>query len=183
MNTNFNGSAIHFNCNIHKGSFQAFISKIEKNIKDKHDITFSNVRSCYIAFDQMYNLEYIYICILALSDLKMSVDYYFELKPEKIEKKKEIINKGAMIVENTEQVRKISNDLVKKNMFLIKKMKMLRTQEIKYQSEFFSAKTNYNYEKNKIQDICGDLLKKIKNKNRLYEVCYIYNFIFFPFNF
>jgi len=151
-----------------------FIGKNEKPSKDHHDITYSNVRSCYVAFDKMYELKYIHTCIFALTDLKMSVDYFFEIIPEKEEEKKkktlEFVNNAHNFIEEQEIKPKIQIDLVKKNKFLIKKMMTIRNQESKYKSEFFSSKTNYNNEKNNIVELFSRVIKQKKNEHKKFEV-------------
>lgn len=162
---------------MHKGNFLAYISKKHKPNKENHEISFSNVRSCCIAFDKMQEIEYVYITIFALTDLKMSVDYYFEKIKSKIPVVKENIEKNAENYkeeENNDHFRSSScankKNIIKKNKFFIKQMKFVRNQENKFKTEYFTNKTNYNLEKNNIKKLFERLLRNKKSQYKEYEV-------------
>ena len=183
IHNDYHGSPIHFNCNIHKGNFQAYISQLQHPSKELHDITFNNVRSCCIALEKMCEIEYIYVCISALTDLKMSVDYYFEIIPQKEDKKKQLIeivdynyNKNNGVNDEKSEINSpLKTNIIKKNKFFIKKLKTLRIQESKYKSEYFASKANYVNEKKGISQIFSKIIKNLKNEHKVFEVI---NFLF-----
>lgn len=164
---------MNFNCNIHKGTYQAYISQKENPNKLQHEISFSNIRNCEIRLDKMNEINLVYISIYALTDLKMSVDYYFEKKIQKEPSKllivpivNELIDKNEFEEEHINPQK--TQNLIKKNKFFIKKMKFFQS-ENHYKSELLHSKANFNHEKNSINNLYQKLIKSKKNEYRELE--------------
>jgi len=127
----------------------------------------------------MHEIEYLYINVMALTDLKMSIDYYFELIPKKKEEKKNIIETNYEVKEEKLSfVRSPRFDLIKKNKFFIKKMKNMRMLEFKYKSELYDSKNNFNNQKTNIKHLYDKIIRNLKSQTKKLEVSKISFFIF-----
>lgn len=115
----------------------------------------------------------------------MSVDYYFEkiqkkniMAKENIEKTNENYKEEENYDHFYSRTCAKKQNLIKKNKFFIKQMKVVRNQENKFKTEFFENKTNYNLEKNNIKKLFERLLRNKKNEYKEYEVFYFVIFLF-----
>ena len=175
INNNFNPSPLHLNCNIHWGNFQAFISRRQKPGFNNNEITFLSVRTSLIELEKMHEIDYIYITITALENLKMSIDFYFDKIPEKQEEKKSStpLEKDISIrIEPKEDKytncqRNTKLDIIKKNKFYNKKIQALRFQ---YKEKVHDFKTNYNHEMSNIKQLYGKIIKNLKKETKTFEV-------------
>lgn len=186
INNNFNPSPLHLNCNIHWGNFQAFISRRPRPGFNNNEVTFLSVRTSLIELEKMHDIEFIYISITALENLKMSIDFYFDIVPEKKEEKKSStpLEKEVLIEFKEDKVHSCQNnkkrDIIKKNKFFNKKIQSLRFQ---YQTEFHDFKTNYNHQISNIKQLYGKIIKNLKKETKTFEVTSNFNYLFLEFNF
>lgn len=182
INNNFNPSPLHLNCNIHWGNFQAFISRRQKPGFHNNEITFLSVRTSLIELEKMHEIEFIYITITALENLKMSIDFYFDIVPEKQEEKKSSTPlEKDIIIESKDytscQINK-KVDIIKKNKFFNKQIQTLKFQ---YKAEVHDFKTNYNHQMSNIKQLYDKIIKNLKKETKTFEVRINLVYIIFEF--